>query len=83
VDLCAEELSNNVRAASALLGDIRAVVSQVNYSVTWVILQKYNVFWLASCQSALSEKKKDPKAVTGVILFQKVHFFFYHSSTSY
>lgn len=29
VDLCAEELSNNVRAASALLGDIRAVVSQL------------------------------------------------------
>uniref|UniRef100_A0A673HL39 2-hydroxyacyl-CoA lyase n=1 Tax=Sinocyclocheilus rhinocerous TaxID=307959 RepID=A0A673HL39_9TELE len=29
VDLCAEELSNNVRAASALLGDIRAVVRQL------------------------------------------------------
>ncbi|KAI7806248.1 2-hydroxyacyl-CoA lyase 1 [Triplophysa rosa] len=29
VDLCAEELSNNVRAASALMGDIRAVVSQL------------------------------------------------------
>ncbi|CAM4698569.1 unnamed protein product [Leuciscus chuanchicus] len=29
VDLCAEELSNNVRAASALLGGIRAVVSQL------------------------------------------------------
>uniref|UniRef100_A0A671L9H5 2-hydroxyacyl-CoA lyase n=1 Tax=Sinocyclocheilus anshuiensis TaxID=1608454 RepID=A0A671L9H5_9TELE len=28
VDLCAEELSNNVRAASALLGDIGAVVRQ-------------------------------------------------------
>uniref|UniRef100_A0A8B9L0X0 2-hydroxyacyl-CoA lyase 1 n=1 Tax=Astyanax mexicanus TaxID=7994 RepID=A0A8B9L0X0_ASTMX len=29
VDLCAEELSNNVRAAAALLGDVRAVVGQV------------------------------------------------------
>lgn len=29
VDLCAEELSNNVRAASALLGDIKMVTSQL------------------------------------------------------
>ncbi|XP_056619460.1 2-hydroxyacyl-CoA lyase 1 isoform X2 [Triplophysa dalaica] len=29
VDLCAEELNNNVRAASALMGDMRAVVSQL------------------------------------------------------
>ncbi|TRY93287.1 hypothetical protein DNTS_010845 [Danionella cerebrum] len=29
VDLCAEEFSNNVRAASALLGDLRAVVGQL------------------------------------------------------
>uniref|UniRef100_A0A8B9L6J6 2-hydroxyacyl-CoA lyase 1 n=1 Tax=Astyanax mexicanus TaxID=7994 RepID=A0A8B9L6J6_ASTMX len=29
VDLCAEELSNNVRAAAALLGDVRAVVGQL------------------------------------------------------
>ncbi|KAF7708471.1 2-hydroxyacyl-CoA lyase 1 [Silurus meridionalis] len=29
VDLCAEELSNNVRATAALLGDVRAVVSQL------------------------------------------------------
>uniref|UniRef100_A0A3B4DME8 2-hydroxyacyl-CoA lyase n=1 Tax=Pygocentrus nattereri TaxID=42514 RepID=A0A3B4DME8_PYGNA len=28
VDVCAEELSNNVRAAAALLGDVRAVVGQ-------------------------------------------------------
>ncbi|KAL6488441.1 hypothetical protein MHYP_G00021820 [Metynnis hypsauchen] len=29
VDVCAEELSNNVRAAAALLGDVRAVVGQL------------------------------------------------------
>ncbi|XP_053483700.1 2-hydroxyacyl-CoA lyase 1 [Ictalurus furcatus] len=29
VDICAEELSNNVRATAALLGDVRAVVSQL------------------------------------------------------
>lgn len=27
--MCAEELSNNIRAAVALLGDVRAVVGQV------------------------------------------------------
>ncbi len=44
VDLCAEELCNNVRAASALLGDIGAVVRQVNYSITSVVLHKMQYF---------------------------------------
>lgn len=33
VDLCAEEMGNNVRPAVALLGDINAIVTQVTQSV--------------------------------------------------
>lgn len=33
VDLCAEEMGNNVRPAVALLGDISAIVAQVSTHV--------------------------------------------------
>ncbi|ROI36342.1 2-hydroxyacyl-CoA lyase 1 [Anabarilius grahami] len=44
VDLCAEELSNNVRAASALLGDIRAVVSQTLALQSTLPMNYYTAF---------------------------------------
>ncbi|XP_052435059.1 2-hydroxyacyl-CoA lyase 1 [Carassius gibelio] len=46
VDLCAEELSNNVRAASALLGDIRAVVRQLLETVRSWRFPSDSQWWL-------------------------------------
>lgn len=34
VDLCAEEMGNNVRPAVALLGDINAIVTQVTATLS-------------------------------------------------
>uniref|UniRef100_A0A4W4FZU3 2-hydroxyacyl-CoA lyase n=1 Tax=Electrophorus electricus TaxID=8005 RepID=A0A4W4FZU3_ELEEL len=44
VDLCAEELSNNVRATVALLGDVRAVVGQRLALRTTLPMNYYTVF---------------------------------------
>lgn len=40
VDLCAEEMGNNVRPAVALLGDINAVVTQVtvDHLISWIAI---------------------------------------------
>uniref|UniRef100_A0A9J8CVB7 2-hydroxyacyl-CoA lyase n=1 Tax=Cyprinus carpio carpio TaxID=630221 RepID=A0A9J8CVB7_CYPCA len=46
VDLCAEELSNNVRAASALLGDIGAVVRQLLETVRSWRFPSDSQWWL-------------------------------------
>uniref|UniRef100_A0A8C1WXC0 2-hydroxyacyl-CoA lyase n=1 Tax=Cyprinus carpio TaxID=7962 RepID=A0A8C1WXC0_CYPCA len=46
VDLCAEELSNNVRAASALLGDIVAVVRQLLETVRSWRFPSDSQWWL-------------------------------------
>lgn len=40
VDLCAEEMGNNVRPAVALLGDINAVMAQV--TVDQLISDRHN-----------------------------------------
>uniref|UniRef100_UPI003AAF757F 2-hydroxyacyl-CoA lyase 1 isoform X3 n=1 Tax=Centroberyx gerrardi TaxID=166262 RepID=UPI003AAF757F len=44
VDLCAEEMGNNVRPAVALLGDINAIVSQVLALQSAVPMNYYTVF---------------------------------------
>uniref|UniRef100_A0A1A8NXH6 2-hydroxyacyl-CoA lyase 1 n=1 Tax=Nothobranchius rachovii TaxID=451742 RepID=A0A1A8NXH6_9TELE len=43
VDLCAEEMGNNVRPAAALLGDIKAVVSQVRSRLPY---KSTDSFWV-------------------------------------
>lgn len=50
VDLCAEEMGNNVRPAVALLGDIGAVVAQVRTHAVWQLICALFIN-LSNCQS--------------------------------
>ncbi|XP_066539623.1 2-hydroxyacyl-CoA lyase 1 isoform X2 [Hoplias malabaricus] len=64
VDVCAEELSNNVRAAAALLGDVRAVVGQLVESLrsdTW--RYPLNTDWWGTLRDKMASNAQISKAL--------------------
>uniref|UniRef100_A0A8D3E4P6 2-hydroxyacyl-CoA lyase n=1 Tax=Scophthalmus maximus TaxID=52904 RepID=A0A8D3E4P6_SCOMX len=69
VDLCAEEMGNNVRPAAALLGDINAIVTQVP-SLQLVHSHKSNLkslfdslFWWSTLKDKIAANAKISKAL--------------------
>ncbi|CAL8247056.1 unnamed protein product [Lota lota] len=64
VDLCAEEMGNNVRPAAALLGDVNAIVTQLLEQITkdgW----KYpsNTEWWSTLKEKMAANAKTSKAL--------------------
>ncbi|KAK3571857.1 hypothetical protein QTP86_020447 [Hemibagrus guttatus] len=65
LDVCAEELSNNVRATAALLGDVRAVVSQlveVLRADTWTY--PADTEWWTNLKEKMSSNSQISKALS-------------------
>ncbi|XP_074840635.1 2-hydroxyacyl-CoA lyase 1 isoform X2 [Carettochelys insculpta] len=68
VDICAEELGNNVRPAAALLGDINAVTDQL---LEQLVLMKWKYPSYTEWWKGLREKMKINDEMTKALVLQK------------